>query len=422
MILFSSKTYSAPFHGCTFLKERLIASSWPGGLNTGCAEFNVSPFACTTYKCTAFGCVPYPGAKVSGYLPDYIIEVTPFFGRSAFADVLAKDPDGVIMAAQLKAAVATWKIHFPSIPSPPGLAFENGHNETQEDNRQVYHKSLYGRMLPTPYEDVAWKIPGMDPPVGKSFVGAITGFAGISEFDPQTWNSGLADPDKKIATPLIPAANFACHGILSAAQGALQTAKQVIANLPTENFSPTSTGEVIALPVTPAAAAYGNLRPDSEALQFMQDPTRMCMGKLGPLLPRTGHTTVTDIYSASQMAAWRIASLTHDHFSAPFGTHAGGVRWDDKWQILWPPLIPTSTYCFAPGGLNTPPLTINPAFAALTRLPIRAGIDTLVIGVWRKRSKCVDIEDGLRAGEDIIAAYPIKIGLCQILNKTDLMP
>jgi len=319
-LLLYNNAFSAPFHGCTFLKERLIASSWPGGLGAGCANFGVTYGSCTKYKCTPFGCITYPGTLVTGHLPDYIIEITPFFGRSAFTDLLAKDPDGAVMLAQLKSAVLTWKAQYPSPPSPPGISFENGHNETQEDNRQVYHKSLYGRMLPTPFEDVAWRFSDMDAPVGKSFVGAITGFAGISEFDPQTWNSGIADPDKKIAVPLIPAASLVCHGALSAAQGAIQTSKQIVANLPTQSFFPRNTGEVIALPVTPAAASYANLRPDSEALQFMQDPTRMCMGKLGPLLPRAGHTTVTDIYSASQIAAWRIASLTHDHFSAPFGT------------------------------------------------------------------------------------------------------
>lgn len=411
-------TKAAPYHACTFLKERLIASSWPGGLKTGCADFNVTYGACVKYHCSPLGCIAYDGTVVSGYLPDYIIEVTPFFGRSAFAE----DIDGIVMAKQLKAAVATWKINFPSIPSPLGQSLQNGYDETREDNAQVYHHSLYGRMIATPNEDPIWRISNLDAPVGKAIVGSITGFAGIAEFDPQTWNDGLLDPDKKIAVPLLPATNFACHGDMSAAMGALQTAKQVIGNFPIPSFSPTNTGPVIALPVTSATAAYGNLRPDSDALSFMRDPTRMCMGKLGPLLPRSGHSLTSERYSAAQIAAWRIASLTYDHFSAPFGSHAGGVSPDDKWQILWPPVVPTSSYCFAPGGINTPPLTINPAFEALTHVPVRAGLDTLVIGVWKRRSSCVEPWETATAIAEINASHPVKVAACQIWNKTDLMP
>lgn len=413
---------AAPFHGCTFLKERLIGSSWPGGLGTGCANFQVTYGACTKYHCTPFGCVAYPGTMVTGFLPDYIIEVTPYFGRSSFTDVLVKDPDGYKLAAQMKSAVSTWNARYPSPPSPPGMAFQNGYDETQENNAQVYHHSYFGRMLPTPNEDLIWKFQNMDNPAGKSIIGAITGFNAISEFDPETWNDGLLDPDKKISTPLIPATNLACHGAMSAAQGAIQSAKQVIANLPVPPYYPQGGGDVIAMPVSPASASYSNLKPDSDALSFTRDPTRMCMGKLGSLLPRSGHSTTTERYTASQIAAWRIASLSYDHFSAPFGTHAGGIMPDDKWQILWPPVMPTSTACFAPGGLNTPTLTINPVFEPLTHISQRAGIDTLVIGVWRKRARCVEPWDTASATAEFFGTYAAKVAACQLPNKLDLMP
>ena len=422
IFLSASSVNAAPFHGCTFLKERLLASSWPGGLGTGCANFNVTYGACTKYHCTPLGCIAYDGTLVTGFLPDYIIEVTPYFGRSAFTDVLVKDPDGYVMASQLKSAVATWDLQYPSPPSPPGTALQNGYDETQEDNAQVYHHSYFGRMLATPNENLVWKFQNMDDPVGKAIVGAITGFNGISEFDPQTWNDGLLDPDKKISTPLIPATNLACHGAMSAAQGAIQSAKQVIANLPVPSYNPPSSGEVIAMPVNPASASYANLKPDSDALSFMADPTRMCMGKLGPLLPRSGHSTTAERYSASQIAAWRIASLTYDHFSAPFGGHAGGIMPDDKWQILWPPVVPSSSYCFAPGGINTPTLTVNPLFEALTHISERAGIDTIVIGVWRKRSRCVEPWETATATAEILGSYEPRVQACQLPNKLDLMP
>ena len=422
IFLSASSVNAAPFHACTFLKERLLASSWPGGLGTGCANLQVTYGACTKYHCTPLGCFAYDGTLVTGFLPDYIIEVTPYFGRSSFTDNLVTDPDGYLMSSQLKSAVATWDFLYRSPPSPPGTALQNGYDETQEDNAQVYHHSYFARMLPTPNENLIWKFQDMADPVGKAIVGAITGFSGISEFDPQTWNDSLLDPDKKISTPLIPATDLVCHGMASAAQGAIQTAKQIIANLPVPSYNPPSSGEVIAMPVTPAGAAYANLKPDSDAMSFMGDISRMCMGKLGPLLPRSGHSTTAERYSASQIAAWRIASLTYDHFSAPFGTHAGGVMSDDKWQILWPPVLPTSTACFAPGGLNTPTLTVNPLFEPLTHIPQRAGIDTIVIGVWRKRSSCEEPWDTVTATAEIEGTYAARVEACQLPNKLDLMP
>lgn len=416
MLFVSEVCYAAPFHACTPFKERLIGTSWPGGLHTGCANFQVNYGACTITKHTWFGDIHYGGAQVSGYLPDYIIEVTPYFGMTSYS----QDIDGALITAQMALAVSTWE------KSNPGSApvISNGADESQEDTGQAYSKSLYGRMVASPFENPVWAFSMFGVPVGQT-TGEIAGLAGISEMDPVTWNDSdvVPDPDKYISVPLLPATTFMCHGPMSVASGVINTASSAIAQINPGKYAPPRSGApVIAMPVLQEAALYADLLPDSDALAFTQDPTRMCMGNLGALLPRSGYSDVSDSFRASQTAAWRIASLTYDHFSAPFGTHAGGVLPGDKWQIIWPPVYPTSTMCFTPGSVATPPLNIAGSAVYGQVTPARGFMDTLVVMVWRYHSACEQPWDGPGDAAEIVASYPARAAACRAINAVDGMP
>lgn len=397
---------AVPFHGCTFYKPELIPFSWPGFQGAGCADFHADHGACTITHCGFWGCISYEGIRVSGYLPDYFIEVTKKSGRSSFAEA----KDGFGLNAQLNYAKKYWDSVYPPVA---GEFAQTGVSQTNEDSKQAFDHLYYARMLTVPYSDPLWRFAGLGGPKGSS---VPTCFAGISEFDPYTWNDHpLSNPDFSISAALSPLSSTLClSAIGSTTEGAISTAKQIVSALPIpsgifDGIENMSFGPSCA---TAIPSWYGSAKSIQNASAFLSNPTSLCMGYMGALLPRTGKINASDHWTAALEAAYRMANLTEDHFG-----DGGGVHWDDKWQIVWPRVA--APYCFAPGGLNTPHDGTDAALKTVAdEIPTAQGLDEMVVAVWRKRESCLEPYD-YSADVDFNTSFEVRKASCEMFNATD---
>jgi hypothetical protein len=409
LLLSFAHSFAVPFHGCTFYKPRLLAHSWPGTQGTGCADFKSVYGACTIVHCGFWGCISYPGNKITGYVPDYFIEVTKKIGRSSFAE----SPDGAGLNSQLQFSEKYWDLNYPPVAPVVG---QSGPSQTIEDSKSVYQHLSYARMITVPYSDPLWRFQGIDPPKGSSIPMC---FQGISEFDPTTWNDDpVRNPDFPIATALSSISSIVClSAVGSASQGAIASARQIINALPIPSgarigIENQSFGPNCALPIP---AWYGEAESIKTASKFLSDPTKLCMGYMGALLPRTGKVSSSDNWTASLESAYRMASLTEDHFS-----NGGGVQGSDKWQIVWPRVA--APYCFAPGGLNTPHEGTEASLKTVAdEFPAAQGIDDMVVAVWRKRENCLEPWDQ-SAALDFNTSFPARKSSCDLINAMDGNP
>ena len=407
-ILNCSQSIAVPFHGCTFYKPRFIPYSWPGGQGTGCADFQSVYGACTIVHCGFWGCISYAGNKVTGYVPDYYIEVTKKIGRSAFAESI----DGAALNSQLQLSEKYWDLNYPPVAPIVG---QNGTSQTIEDVKAPYQHLSYARMINVPYSDPLWRFQGLDAPKGSSIP---TCFQGISEFDPTTWNDDpVRNPDFPIATALSSISAAVCLSAAgSMSQGAIASARTLIDSLPIPSGSRIgienqSFGPNCAMPVP---SWYGGAQSIKTASAFLSDPTKLCMGYMGALLPRTGKISSSDNWTASLESAYRMASLTNDHF-----TNGGGIG-PDKWQIVWPRVA--APYCFAPGGLDTPHEGTDTSLKTVAdEFPAAQGLDDMVVAVWRKRESCLEPYDQ-SAQIDFDTSFAVRKSSCDVMNATDGNP
>jgi hypothetical protein len=398
---------AVPFHGCTFYKERLQAWSWPGGMNTGCAQFSATFGACTKQKCGFWGCISYSGYWVQGWLPDYFLEVNSVMGKSAFSDSL----DGVSLRKHIEIAKKWWRSNLGNV-MPFEVGVRSHSYELSSD-----HKLLYARALSVPYGTVGWTIPTIGSSAGSAMPVC---YKAISELAPATWNDLLTSGDRKTAAVWSPLTALVC-GLGAPVAGAGQTAKQIISKfpIPTGTMPDSGLPGGCAQPLPVWAQEAGGLTGQGAAAPH-------CMGALGALLPRTGWVWASDQFNAHQQAAWRIASLAEDYF------HQGiGVQPEDKWQQVWP-AVPRAQ-CFIPGGLDRPN-NFEPSTYTGDRMtgvfppipfsdtPYRQGLSDAVFAVWRKRGTCLEPWEGVAAIADIEAAYFMRLASCKSLNTMDGMP
>lgn len=400
--------HSVPFHGCTFYKPQFIPYSWPGVQGAGCADFKSVYGQCTIVHCGFWGCISYAGNKVSGYIPDYFIEVTKKSGRSSFAESL----DGAGLNSQLQLAQKYWDLNYPPVAPVVG---QTGTSQTIEDVKSVYQHLSYARMITVPYSDPLWRFRGLDPPKGSSIP---TCFQGISEFDPTTWNDDpVRNPDFAISAALSSVSAAVCLSSAgSTSQGAIATARGVISGLsiPTGNRTGIETQGFGANCAMAVPSWYGSAQSIQTAANFLADPTKLCMGYMGALLPRTGKISASDNWTASLESAYRMASLTQDHFN-----NGGGIG-DDKWQIVWPRVA--APYCFAPGGLDTPHEGTDTSLKTFAdEFPAAQGLDDMVIAVWRKRESCLEPYDQ-SAEVDFNTSFAARKSSCDLMNATDGNP
>jgi hypothetical protein len=419
-VVLGSQALAAPLHGCTFYKSRLVASSWPGGLQTGCANFEVEPLSCTKTKVVGPTTISYPGDVVSGRLPAYFIEVTPHRGYSIFTI----DPDGAVLRVQMGAADAYWEqtlaAMFPAAAAVTELVpfSENGTHENSPGNNGGL---LFGRTLKVPYAGLAWSFPSVGVASGSVFP---TCFAGISEFTPGTWSDVPGHGEQALAALQAPLAAAMCNqdfsGILFPELG-LESP-----------FDADALRNLCAFP-TIATAVMGSVwEPTSEAMEAFTNPQDVCAGRLGPHLPRTGLVNTSSEWDAVNTIAYRMATLSEDHwFTGP------GIEGGDRWQLIWPPAAsPGAHSCYRPGELrplelltNGPiewpelPLTdgaLRPGGASV--VGYNEGASGYVFAVWRRFSKCVEPFQGPLFAADLTVLQPARAALCTVMNSTDGMP
>lgn len=435
---------ASPLHGCTFYKSRLKAQSWPGGTNTGCANFTVTAGGCQKVK-VIFGIpITYRGDLVTGRLPTHFLETTPHLGYSAFTE----DLDGVTLKIQLEAAAAYYAsvVNLPNVDLPGGAAVQavedalnraidivnntpgakTGYQHVRDD---VPHGYIYARGLTVPYSGLAWNFPS----IGVSGPNVFpTCFASLSEFTPHTWADKPGHPE----TPLLPAASVASMALCY-----LPTAGVYGPEVVADEWSPwdelTLPLPECAWPATKPQVAIGLAAPGSRAGEIATDPRKACMGRLGPLLPRTGWIHGESEWDSSQIAAYRIATIGTDHFLGGPGIEPG-----DRWQLVWPPVnplvSPTAHTCHRPGAVRAAEMQTNGPMQFIPGPPATdggyrpSGTSSFVVttdggtshvwAVWRRFSRCLEPLGGLLFKADLAVIQAAREGGCAIMNATDGMP
>lgn len=369
----SLASMTMPFNGCTFYRSRLVAESFGGGQDhTGCAQFSAvnGRNGCTKIKGVCPYCVKYRGDDVQMWLPDYYIEITKHFGRSAFAE----SADGKVLAWQLGLAKKWW-----TGATGANALLSNG-SESPSGRDSFWH----ARILTVPYGSMASNYPPLTAAKGRGLPGC---YSALSEFMPGQWNYNLADAP--YAAAWAPVGIPLCLSIVGGAiMGGLQEAKAAVAGLAGGATSGGFDTLQCANPIGAKEASLKNAMPSSDALAPLSGDVagKLCMGSWGNLLPRTGWITSEDPHMSAMLAAYKFMSAAGDF-------HLNGelkLRSDDKWQIVYPPRL--GGKCFTPGSplKDLPPAADDPLSRAKDELTPFGSLKhhTYVIAVWRKRRSC----------------------------------
>lgn len=415
--------WSAPFSGCTFFEPRLEQASWPGGEDQGCASFHIESRSCQKYKQLGPVTVTYMGDIVSGWLPAYFIEVTPYFGRSAFAE----DWDGAHLQVQLDLATRWWEDVMSgelddaleelgmSMEAPEGVSdmLRRGQGEQHyEEGGAELTQTWQARTIEVPYAGLAWNFLSIDVHSGTAFPECFTG---ISEYTPNTWADLPNNPERPAALIHSP-----LHGLCQGASSALMGLDITGAGLGYLEFRANPPAEC-AFRVTKNMARAASLSPTSEAMEVFADPRKACMGRLGPLMPRTGVTALDNPRQAAEQVAFRMASLSGDHWLG-----GPGIKDGDRWQVVWPRTLLAPT-CFQPGEFKLEELvTGGRSYLGLpaTDGPYkpRTGIEgesTLVIAVWRRFDRCVEPIQGPLFSVELEVSQPLRKNACHALTSEE---
>lgn len=385
---------AAPFSGCTFFKQRLANHSWPGGTDTGCAQFHVQSQACVKFKVVGYTVVTYQGDLVTGRLPEYFIEVTPHFGKSVFTE----DPDGAQLSVQLDTATEYWKAQLGIAGAPDQVVA--GANESDPTSPGQF---LFGRAVKVPYGTLTWSQATIG--VNAGAAGPAVCYESLSEYSPEVWSDKEGHAETGIAGIVNAVASDVC----------MLPGTAIPANL----IDPPALDvvEPCAVPATREQILIGMGRPDSEVADIAINPSTMCAGRFGPLLPRTGWVADADELTAAQHVAYKTASIGKDHFNA-----GPGIEMDDRWQMVWPPsLNPLAGQCFIPGverplvemvplvNMPTVPLTDGPF---MRPGPATEGKSPYVFAVWRRFTKCVEPGQGAIWQAELAALRSARMAAC----------
>ncbi len=371
-----------PVTACTFYQ-----SIWRAAF-LGCAEPSVKPLSCTKVKQVGLVTVKYKGDLVAMYLPDFVIETTTGFGQSLFQNASA-------LLAKHLAKAQDWQAK--QTKASLGI-LENGGAQEKEQNY-----FWYARLLPVPFGGMN-SYPNVRAGAGGN--GLPVCFTGIAEFYPDQWLLGISDlPFAASWAPLGLPMCFTNAGIASSAaiSAAQETAKKaagdLIRSLTDIDISGYTSGMSCAHPISGKAGLTFNLKPGSDAL----DPSKVCMGGLGNLLPRTAQTLTHDKFRSSLAAAWRFSSLVSDF-------HPGsdsGMTHDDKWQIIYPQS--SRPECFRAGQLSD-----IPTGPFENRRPDSIGIkdEAYLYAIWRERDACLEPGTGGAWRASVIAEHAALQAAC----------
>lgn len=394
--LAKAASISMPVNGCTIYKPRLLPYF------DGCSEFSAvtGRAACMKVKGICPACVTYQGDHLQMWLPDAVIEVTPHFGRSVFAE----SASGVALNAHLKAATAWATKTSRQVP----LA-SNG------DGMDTSHASFWHvRLLPLPFGKLATTFPPLSASKG---VGLPVCYSALSELSPGQWNYGLAD--LPAAGAMAALAIPGCFSALGAAGVAIsQTIASNVASGAGLNESLTANPfpSGCALPVPAKLALAKNMNPSSDAWNL----SKLCIGSLGSLLPRTGLIGANDPFKAALIASVKFASVASDYFG---DSDIGGWRLTDKWQLVYPPS--PHGYCFRPGQVSQAlelPFGVTENMTSRVQANVTASSKSgaYIFLVWRLRDTCQEPLNVVSAGAAWQADYQINkaknLALCSAVQ------
>jgi hypothetical protein len=409
LLAFSRQAYAskvAPFNACTFQTPEFVGPSFAGGSsNKGCASWSVERGrnGCRKTKGACPLCVTYAGDHLQMWLPEYFIELTTAPGDSLFTIT----PDGTLLKQHLKLATSIWKSPVPHNDGALSKADQAGRRGAPDITSETHF--WHARILVMPYANLMgnyWPLPGV---FGTE---APTCFAGISEFFFDQWNLNLIDaPYAFLYAPIgIPLCNTPSGATLAAG---VETVRGAVSKVGSGLSFPGGQGEVCGRPMACwSEGASKLLRPASDVLRPLTDPTRICMGSWGNLVPRTGWSVTSDAFMSAMQAAYKFTSLNsdlllNDNFK---------VRDSDKWQILYPSVTPNS--CFKPGSPTAPPMENGLKKQEKELTPGAKNKGTYLIAVWRKRETC---QEPLEAVNGWSASYKAHLqknkALCAPLHK-----
>lgn len=379
-----------PLNACTFFSTNFVASSFLNPLS--CSEF-MTPRRVIPQGCQYSKFPPIRGTLTEFWFPFAFIEVTREIGGSIFAESL----DAQIPLAHIKLATAWYQkalvSEAPIVLKPMAAAFaptavipifSNGTTQNNGNGRNLHSWNV--RMLPIPYSNLATQGTGLGsfPPFG-SMRGNITlapgCYDGISEFNPGGWLWGK--DDTLLATAYSPFAVTAClagGGVAgeligeASSQAKSAAIAQIGGNFEVPDANPSSLGIQCDRPRAPNEGLIRNFQPGSDAL----NPSKICMGTLGPLLPRSGKITGSNKYRTAEIAAIKFMSILGDS-TGNFQFH---LKDDDKFQLVYP--NNTSPGCFKPGSVLE--------LSRIISLELRNFFakDVYVFAVWRKNTECLD--------------------------------
>lgn len=387
--IFALHLAKEPINVCKFFSSPFMGDSWES--SSSCSEF-FSAGSITPGGCQYSEIPPIRGTKTVFWFPYAFVEVTQQIGESLFAD----SADAAIPKAHLQLAKHWYQAAIvseaPTILKPfasslaPLSTFSMVSNGTTNASTH-FRRNLntwYVRMLPIPYATLAAGNGGLGDfkPYGsvRGNLSVAPGcFDGISEFSPGEWVWG--NDDALLATAYAPFAFPACMigaGVPAAVVSqAASVAKNVVisqvGNFDIPQVTPSSLGAECDRPKAPHEGLIRNFQPGSDAL----NPLKLCMGSLGPLLPRSGKISGVGRYRTAEIAAIKFMSMLGDSL----GNYQFHLKDDDKFQLVYPDN--TMTSCFNPGRLTE-----------ITRLVAqeekKSGQDVYVFAVWRRHENCLN--------------------------------
>ncbi len=364
-----SNLKALPASGCSFYTPRMITQSF--GMCTNYSA-SIERNNCTIHHWPG---ITYPGVDVQMWLPDYFVEVTKYVGQSMFAQIPA-NPLEAGFSAHLKLAHMYFQAAEPQTAIFGGATVTDG--PTMDDNNQMSYWQV--RMLQVPFgKEVMEFRPGLS----SKGSGLPIYYDGISEFVSQQWRDNLAD--LPFATLLEPVANPVCNSLVGGTvfaltnelRGKLSSVTGFFKNDPPAPKLPFG----VATPMPAKLIFAQNLKPNSDIFAAFSDPTKLCMGSKGPLIPRTGFISSEDRYQSALIAAIKFMSLIGDAYA--WGADYK-LQSSDKFQLVYPT---TAAICFNPTGI------LDANFAEARNLideNIPGDANTYIFAVWREKHSCED--------------------------------
>lgn len=337
-----------PVHACTFYGKGF------GGSFMSCSE----PKREGTCKKYVAG-LPILGDVVSMYLPEYLIEVTDKAGKSKFATI----PN---LKKHLELAYK-WQEKRTLLP----YLFSTG---GQEKNGRSWFWHV--RILTVPFGGFN-AFSGVNPAPGPSSVLPIC-YQGLSEFTFDQWMTG--NVDRIFALKMSPLLLMCQQPLYRGGQavsdliGAISGAKTAASSLAGSDWGASSDSSGGCAYPVPAKLGIGMTLSKGNIF----NPSNICLGPLGALLPRRGRIPYENKRLSAHAAAWKFSSLIQDVY--PFGP--SGVSRDDKWQTVYPKSARTG--CYRPSSM----IDMSIPFIE-QRVPLADDANTYIFAIWKKRTGCL---------------------------------